>query len=451
MTSSPLSDPQGPTSHAGGAASSEDTPVDNSPVDKSATVNGPIDNTPADNSPIDHGSVPDSTRTTAPMGVTVPQGFRAASTTAGIKPSGNPDMALIVNDGPEFHAAAMFTRNKVTASPVRYTKQHNDGQFKAVIVNAGNANACNGAQGDCDAAQMAAEAAAAVGVDPHDVAVCSTGLIGDLLPMDKVSSGIAQLAENLSDDVNAGEGAAEAIMTTDLVTKQSVYHGDGWSIGAMGKGVGMMAPSLATMLVFLTTDAKLSGPNSAHKALSSATATTFDCIDVDGSTSTNDTVVLLANGASGVTPDEEEFIAAVHQVCLDIAMQLQADAEGVTKRVSITVTGAATDVEAKEAARVVGRDNLFKCAMFGSDPNWGRVLAAVGMAPVEMDPNAISVSFNGQPVCVNATGAPGAREVDLSGADVAVQVDLGVGDGTATVWTTDLSHSYVEINSAYSS
>ncbi|WP_273353670.1 bifunctional glutamate N-acetyltransferase/amino-acid acetyltransferase ArgJ [Corynebacterium resistens] len=401
--------------------------------------------------PIDHGSAPDNTRSEAPVGVTVPKGFRVASTRAGIKPSGNPDMALLVNDGPDFHAAAMFTRNKVTASPVRYTQKHNDGQFKAVIVNAGNANACNGAQGDSDAAQMATETAEALDVEPENIAVCSTGLIGDLLPMAKVSKGITDLVGNLSAEVAAGQGAAEAIMTTDLVTKQSVYHGDGWSIGAMGKGVGMMAPSLATMLVFLTTDAKLSSATIAQQALGGATATTFDCIDVDGSTSTNDTVILMANGASGVTPDEEEFIAAIHQVCLDIAMQLQADAEGVTKRVTITVTGAASVAEAKEAARVVGRDNLFKCAMFGSDPNWGRVLAAVGMAPVDMDPGAITVSFNGQPVCVNSTGAPGAREVDLSGADIAVQIDLGVGEGTATVWTTDLSHSYVEINSAYSS
>lgn len=401
--------------------------------------------------PADHGSAPDETRTSVPVGVTVPEGFRAAAVQAGIKPSGKTDMALLINDGPDFHAAAMFTKNKVTASPVRYTKQHNNGQFKAVVANAGNANACNGAQGDRDAAQMAAETAEAVGVAPEDVAVCSTGLIGDLLPMDRVSKGIADLAQNLSDDISAGQRAAEAIMTTDLVTKQSVYQGDGWSIGAMGKGVGMMAPSLATMLVFLTTDAKFNDSAVLQKALGDAAATTFDCIDVDGSTSTNDTVVLMANGASEVTPDEEEFIAAVHQVCLDIAMQLQADAEGVTKRVSITVTGAASDAEAKEAARVVGRDNLFKCAMFGSDPNWGRVLAAVGMAPVEMNPEAISVSFNGQPVCMNATGAPGAREVDLSGADIAVRVDLGVGEGTATVWTTDLSHSYVDINSAYSS
>lgn len=239
-------------------------------------------------------------------------------------------------------------------------------------------------------------------------------------------------------------------MTTDLVQKEAVYRGEGWSIGAMGKGVGMMSPSLATMLVFLTTDANIDDSAQLQEALGAATSTTFDCLDVDGSTSTNDTVVLMASGASGVTPDLEEFASAIHQVCLDLAMQLQADAEGVTKRVSITVTGAADDLQAKDAARVVGRDNLFKCAMFGSDPNWGRVLAAVGMAPVEMDPEKINVSFNGQPVCVDSTGAPGARSVDLSGADVAVEIDLSVGQGRATVWTTDLSYSYVEINSEYS-
>lgn len=241
-------------------------------------------------------------------------------------------------------------------------------------------------------------------------------------------------------------------MTTDTVSKQAVYHGEGWSIGAMAKGVGMMAPSLATMLVFITTDAQFDSADELDQALGESTAVTFDCIDVDGSTSTNDTVLLMSSGASGVTPDAEEFRRAIHQVCLDLAMQLQSDAEGVTKRVSITVTGAVNDSEAKQAARVIGRDNLFKCAMFGSDPNWGRVLAAVGMAPVEMDAARICVTFNGSPVCLNSTGAPGARDVDLSGIDVAVEVDLGTeGPGQATVWTTDLSYSYVEINSEYSS
>lgn len=383
-------------------------------------------------------------------GVTVPQGFAAAAVKAGIKPSGKPDMALLVNNGPDYHAAAKFTRNRVVASPVKWTRANNDGSFRAVIVNAGNANACNGAQGDADSQATAEKTAEVLGIEARDVAVCSTGLIGDVLPMDKILTGVDNLAPLLSEEVAAGHAASQAIMTTDLVHKESVYHGKGWSIGGMGKGVGMMSPSLATMLVFLTTDAKFDDASQLDDALGAATNTTFDCLDVDGSTSTNDTVILMASGASGVTPDPHEFKDAIHQVCLDLAMQLQADAEGVTKRVSITVTGAASDTEAKDAARVIGRDNLFKCAMFGSDPNWGRVLAAVGMAPVEMDPEKINVSFNGSPVCVNSTGAPGAREVDLSGADIAVEVDLAVGEGRATVWTTDLSYSYIEINSEYS-
>lgn len=387
---------------------------------------------------------------TVNTGVTVPQGFSAAACTAGIKPSGKPDMSLIVNNGPLSTAAAMFTRNRVVASPVKWTRAHNDGSFKAVVINAGNANACNGAQGDADAKTTAEKTAEVLGMNADDIAVCSTGLIGDVLPMDKVLAGVENLAPQLSEENTAGNAAAQAIMTTDLVQKEAVYRGEGWSIGAMGKGVGMMSPSLATMLVFLTTDANIDDSAQLQEALGAATSTTFDCLDVDGSTSTNDTVVLMASGASGVNPDLEEFASAIHQVCLDLAMQLQADAEGVTKRVSITVTGAADDLQAKDAARVVGRDNLFKCAMFGSDPNWGRVLAAVGMAPVEMDPEKINVSFNGQPVCVNSTGAPGARSVDLSGADVAVEIDLSVGQGRAMVWTTDLSYSYVEINSEYS-
>lgn len=391
--------------------------------------------------------------TTSNTGVTAAAGFRAAATTAGIKPSGKPDMALVVNDGPEYTATAVFTRNKVVASPVKLTRDNNNGTFHAVILNAGNANACNGTQGDKDAATTANEVAAKLGVEPSEIAVCSTGLIGDTLPMEKVLDGVSTVTTDIHADeatsAAAGASAAEAIMTTDLVSKQAVYHGDGWTLGGMGKGVGMMAPSLATMLVVLTTDAHIDDP---APVLKDASEVTFDCIDIDGSTSTNDTVILMANGASGVTPSDEELNAAVHAVCLDLAKQLQADAEGVTKRVSITVAGASDNDEAKIAARVLGRDSLFKCAMFGSDPNWGRTLAAVGMAPVDMDPDRISVSFNGQPVCVNATGAPGARDVDLSGADIDVLVDLGTGgDGSATVWTTDLSHDYVHINSAYSS
>jgi len=396
-----------------------------------------------------------TTSETLPQGVTVPQGFSAASTTAGIKPSGNPDMALVVNQGPRFDAAAVFTRNRVVAAPVKVTqaalKDGNPNELKAAVFNAGNANACNGAQGMTDAKKMAEDTALALGVDVSDIAVCSTGLIGELMPMDKVHGGIDKLAKNLGTEPSHGAGAAAAIMTTDTVPKQTVVHGQGWTVGGMGKGVGMMAPSLATMLVCITTDAQAS-PAALDAALRKACDVTFNTLDVDGSTSTNDTVIVMANGASGVEPSQEELDEAILKACADLADQLQADAEGVTKRVKITVKGTGSDAQALNAARTLGRDNLFKCAMFGSDPNWGRVLAAVGMADAEMDPDNISVFFNNQPVCVESTGAPGAREVDLSGADIDVLVDLGTGgEGTAFVRTTDLSHDYVEINSAYSS
>ena len=396
-----------------------------------------------------------TTSETLPQGVTVPRGFSAASTTAGIKPSGNPDMALVVNQGPRFDAAAVFTRNRVVAAPVKVTqaalKDGNSNELKAAVFNAGNANACNGAQGMTDAKKMAEDTALALGVDVSDIAVCSTGLIGELMPMDKVHGGIDKLAKNLGTEQSHGAGAAAAIMTTDTVPKQTVVHGQGWTVGGMGKGVGMMAPSLATMLVCITTDAQAS-PAALDAALRKACDVTFNTLDVDGSTSTNDTVIVMANGASGVEPSQEELDEAILKACADLADQLQADAEGVTKRVKITVKGTGSDAQALNAARTLGRDNLFKCAMFGSDPNWGRVLAAVGMADAEMDPDNISVFFNNQPVCVESTGAPGAREVDLSGADIDVLVDLGTGgEGTAFVRTTDLSHDYVEINSAYSS
>lgn len=385
-------------------------------------------------------------------GVTVPQGFRAASVKAGIKPSGKTDLALVVNDGPEFSAAGVFTRNRVVAAPVKVSREAlADGQLRAVLYNAGNANACNGALGLRDAQQMQAELAGLLNFDPNHVAVCSTGLIGEPMPMDYVSAGIDKLPDALGDTPDHGESAARAIMTTDTTVKQTLVNGDGWSLGGMGKGVGMMAPSLATMLVCLTTDLSAT-PEQLAIALQKATAVTFDTLDVDGSTSTNDTVVLMANGASGETATQEALNDAVLAACADLADQLQADAEGVTKRVKITVEGTTNDAQALNAARTLGRDNLFKCAMFGSDPNWGRVLAAVGMADADMDPDNISVYFNNHAVCKATTGTPAAREVDLSGADIDVRVDLGTGGpGSAFVRTTDLSHDYVEINSAYSS
>ncbi|MFH6890138.1 MULTISPECIES: bifunctional glutamate N-acetyltransferase/amino-acid acetyltransferase ArgJ [Corynebacterium] len=384
--------------------------------------------------------------------ITAPAGFQAAATRAGIKPSGKPDMALVVNQGPNFDAAAVFTRNRVVAAPVKLSREAvADGTLQAVIYNSGNANACNGEQGDKDAAAMVAAVSEHTGIPVANVAACSTGLIGEPLPMEQALAGIGVVAGNLGADKAHGQAAAEAIMTTDTVIKEAVVESDGWSIGAMGKGVGMMAPSLATMLVCVTTDA-VASPQALHSALQAASDQTFNTLDVDGSTSTNDTVIILSSGASGVEPSQEELDAAVLAVCSDIADQLQADAEGVTKRVKITVEGTSTNEQALNAARTLGRDNLFKCAMFGSDPNWGRVLAAVGVADADMDPENISVFFNDQAVCVKSTGAPGARNVDLSGADIDVRVDLGTGgSGTAFVRTTDLSHDYVEINSAYSS
>lgn len=376
-------------------------------------------------------------------------GFVAAAVTAGIKPSGKPDMALVVNTGPEFVAAGVFTRNRVVASPVKLTRKAvADGRLVAVVYNSGNANACNGAQGDADAAAVVQRVADAIGCEAADVAACSTGLIGEQLPLDLMLNAVDPLVAGLG---NHADAAAEAIMTTDTVRKTTlVTHAGGWSLAGMGKGVGMMAPSLATMLVCLTTDASIT-PDMADAALRQATAVTFDRLDIDGSTSTNDTVLLLASGASGITPTQQELDEVVREACEDLARQMQADAEGVTKRVAVTVTGTTTDDMALNAARTIARDNLFQCAMFGSDPNWGRTLAAVGMADADMDPEKISVYFNNQAVCLDSCGAPGARDVDLTGVDIDVVVDLGTGGpGQATIRTTDLSLGYVEFNSAYS-
>ena len=385
-------------------------------------------------------------------GVCAPQGFAASGVIAGIKVSGNPDMALIVNQGPEKTAAAVFTTNRVQAAPVTVSKKHiADGKLSAVVLNSGNANACNGQPGIADALEVCQKVADGLGVDVTEIGACSTGLIGDRLPMDIVLAGVPKLIEKLGGDAAAGTAAAEAILTTDLVAKQAVAHGDGFTVGAMGKGVGMISPSMATMLGVITTDASVSA-EMAHEAIAKASEVTFNRLDIDRSTSTNDTVIILANGASGVKPSQEELDQAVLSVCDSIARQMQSDAEGVTKRVSVTVRGTGGAEDALVAARIIGRDNLFKCAMFGSDPNWGRVLAAVGTAPVDMDPEHITVSFNGHVVCRDTGGTPDAREVDLSGKDIAVEVDLGTGNPEeATIRTTDLSHDYVHINSAYSS
>ncbi|SOJ55110.1 Arginine biosynthesis bifunctional protein ArgJ [Mycobacterium simulans] len=399
----------------------------------------------------------DATRLVRVQGVTAPAGFRAAGIAAGIKASGAPDLALVFNEGPDYAAAGVLTRNKVKAAPVLWTQQVlTTGQLRAVILNSGGANACTGPAGFQDT-HVTAEAVAAALSDwgtetgAIEVAVCSTGLIGDRLPMDKVLNGVRDIVHEMHGGLTGGNDAAHAIMTTDTVAKQvALHHQNNWTVGGMAKGAGMLAPSLATMLCVLTTDA-VAEPPALEQALRRATARTFDRLDIDGSCSTNDTVLLLASGASEITPTQADLDDAVLKVCDDLCMQLQADAEGVTKRVTVTVIRAATEDDALTAARVIARDSLVKTAVFGSDPNWGRVLAAVGMAPIALDPNRISVSFNGSAVCIDGVGAPGAREVDLSAPDIDITVDLAVGDGQAAIRTTDLSHAYVEENSAYSS
>ncbi len=391
------------------------------------------------------------------QGVTAPLGFRAAGIAAGIKASGKLDLALVFNEGPDYAAAGVFTRNQVKAAPVLWTRQVlTTGRLRAVILNSGGANACTGPGGFQDThatAEAVAEALSNWGTSTGaiEVAVCSTGLIGDRLPMGKVLDGVTEIVHEMGGGLSGGTDAAYAIMTTDTVPKQAaLHHPNGWNVGGMAKGAGMLAPSLATMLCVLTTDARAT-PDQLDAALRKATARTLDRLDIDGSTSTNDTVLLLSSGASQVPVTQEELDDAVFAVCDDLAYQMMADAEGVTKRIVITVAGARTEADAVDAARVIGRDSLVKTALFGSDPNWGRVLAAVGMSPFELDPDRIQVSFNGTPVCIDGVGAPGARDVDLSGIDIAVRVDLGLGDASASIRTTDLSHAYVEENSAYSS
>ncbi|BBX25358.1 bifunctional glutamate N-acetyltransferase/amino-acid acetyltransferase ArgJ [Mycolicibacterium alvei] len=403
----------------------------------------------------------EATKLVRTQGVTAPAGFRAAGITAGIKASGKPDLALVFNEGPDYAAAGAFTRNKIKAAPVQWSQQVlTTGRLRAVVLNSGGANACTGPLGFQDAhatAEAVADALSDWGTETGaiEVAVCSTGLIGDRLPMDKVLAGVTEIVHDIAGGLTGGEAAARAIMTTDTVPKQVALHhavesGENWTLGGMAKGAGMLAPSLATMLVVLTTDA-VADAAALDTALKRAAALTFDRLDVDGSCSTNDTVLLLASGASEITPSQDDLNEAVLRVCDDLCAQLQADAEGVTKRVVITVVGAETEDDALVAARVIARDSLVKTALFGSDPNWGRVLAAVGIAPVNLDPERISVSFNGSPVCIDGASAPGARDVDLSGEDVAVVIDLAVGGHTASIRTTDLSHAYVEENSAYSS
>lgn len=383
------------------------------------------------------------------MSVTAAIGFRAAGVRAGIKKSGAPDVALVVNDGPLFVAAGVFTANRFKAAPVLWSQQVlSDGELRAVILNSGGANACTGAAGFADTHQTAERVAELLKVGAGDVAVCSTGLIGELLPMTKIFAGVEKAVGELSAD--GGDMAATAIMTTDTVPKLAEIRSGGYTIGGMAKGAGMIAPALATMLVVITTDAVLTAEQ-AEIALRSATGVTFDRIDSDGCMSTNDTVLLLASGASGVPAKIDEFTASLTSLCWDLAGQIIKDAEGASKDITIVVDDAHTAGDAVEVARAIARSNLLKCAIHGADPNWGRVLSAIGTTNAVFEPDKVDVAINGVWICQG--GAIGADRdlVDLSGRAVEIRVRLQAGSQAATVLTNDLTAEYVHENSAYAS
>ncbi len=355
----------------------------------------------------------------------------------------------MVNDGPAKAAAAVFTRNRVAAAPIHWSRQViSDGRADAVFLNSGGANACTGAQGFQNTHATAEKVAGLLGISAGDVVVCSTGLIGEQLPMEKLLPGAEAAVQALAAD--NGALAAEAIMTTDSVSKQAGFAGTGYRIGGMAKGAGMLAPGLATMLVVLTTDALLDAP-ALDAALRAATAVTFDRTDSDGCMSTNDTVLLMASGASGTTPDTGEFTRGLTEVCHSLAQQLITDAEGASHDIAVTTLNAATVADAETASRAVARSNLFKTAIFGNDPNWGRVLSAVGTTDAAFDPEEINVSINGVQVCRNGGIGDPREDVDLTGRAVSVEIDLGAGTESATIWTNDLTTDYVHENSAYSS
>ena len=381
------------------------------------------------------------------MTTTYPAGFRAAGVAAGIKKSGNHDVAVVINDGPITAAAGVFTSNRIKAAPVMWTQQVlTDGDLRAVVLNSGGANACTGPDGFADTHHTAEFAADLIGCGAGQVAVCSTGLIGERLPMDYLLPGV-QVAITAA-AVDGGSAAARAIMTTDSVPKTASSDGDGFRVGGMAKGAGMLAPGLATMLVVITTDA-IATPQALGTALRAATRTTFDRIDSDGCMSTNDTVIVMASGASGVTPSMFRLTSAIADVCASLARQLIADAEGATKDIEIEVRNAATEDDAVTVGRSIARSNLLKCAIHGEDPNWGRILAALGTTDAAYDPLTIDVAINGVWVCRNS--APGEDRTAVSMAErvVRITVDLKAGRETATVWTNDLTAMYVHENSAY--
>ncbi|MFE0024167.1 bifunctional glutamate N-acetyltransferase/amino-acid acetyltransferase ArgJ [Amycolatopsis sp. NPDC059021] len=386
------------------------------------------------------------------MTITGPQGFRAAGVAAGIKASGALDLTLVVNDGPLDVAAGVFTRNVIKAAPVLWSQEVlKQRRLKAVVLNSGGANAATGPGGFQDTHATAEKVAEVLGTGAIEVAVCSTGLIGERLPMAAVLSGVDTAAKALEASPQASLNAATGVMTTDTKPKQAyAKHESGWSVGGFAKGAGMLAPNLATMLSVLTTDAVVS-QDVLDRALRAATEVTYDRLDVDGGTSTNDTVLVLASGASGAEPSEAELTEVLTTVALDLVLQLRADSEGATKDVDVVVRGAVTKEDAVAVARVVAEDNLVKTALFGSDPNWGRIAMALGRAPATIDPEKVAIAINGVTLFAHGTTAEDRSAADLSGRAIEIVIDLGVGDHTATVYTTDLSHGYVEENSAYSS
>ena len=386
------------------------------------------------------------------MSVTAPRGFRASGVAAGLKSTGAKDVALVVNDGPAYASASVFTANRCQANPVLWSKEVvKDGTVRAVVLNSGGANCYTGPDGFLTTHAVAERVAQHLGAGAIDVVVCSTGLIGLANDRAQVLAGVDRAYDALvTGGGQGGDDAARAIMTTDSVPKQVVVDGPGWSVGGMAKGAGMLAPQLATMLVVLTTDAVASASD-LDTALRAATRVSFDRLDSDGCMSTNDTVTVLASGASGITPSLPDLTDALTRACTDLAMQLLADAEGADHEIAITVLHAATEDEAVEVARSIARSNLFKAAVFGNDPNWGRVLASIGTTRAAFDPADLDVAMNGVWVCRQSTPAADPAGVDLKPREVTVTVDLKVGDARATVWTSDLTHAYVHENSAYSS
>ena len=383
------------------------------------------------------------------MSVTVPEGFKAAGVRAGLKKSGNPDLALVQNLGPLNSAASVFTTNRCLANPVLWSKEvMADGQVSAIVLNSGGANCYTGPEGFQTTHATAEAVADKLGISAGDVIVCSTGLIGEQLDRAKVLAGVDAAVAALHED--GGFDASEAIMTTDSKPKRTVVKRDGWSIGGMAKGAGMLAPGLATMLVVLTTDAALSSEQ-LDQALRAATRVTFDRLDSDGCMSTNDTVSLMASGASGIEPELAEFTEALTHACKDLALQLLSDAEGSSHDIAIDVINAASEEDAVEVGRSVARNNLFKAAIYGNDPNWGRILAAVGVTKAAFDPYDIDVEING--VSVSRKGQPDQSRdlVDLTPRAVHIRISLNAGSAEATIYTNDLTHEYVTENSAYSS